>query len=141
MFSILNIGILYLSGENFSLFLVLYYSCKRCVFIYVYAFSLIWCAGSVGISLAGRVLYILCAYLFVVWSGGPVQFYLVPVAGCLAGPYRFSFPWFCSGGHSTGETVKGGDPFFPLLPSVCCQFSWRMDIGRNIVLYFLLVIL
>ncbi len=70
-------------------------------------FSLIGCAGSVGISLAGRVMYILCAYLSVVWSGGPVQFHLVPVAGCLAGPYRFSFLWLYSGGYSTGETVRG----------------------------------
>ncbi len=112
------------------------------MFIYVYTFFLIWCAGSVGISLAGRVIYILCAYLSVVWSGGPVQFHLVPMAGCLAGPYRFSFFWLCSGGHSTGETVRGGGPFSLLLSSVCCQFSWRLDIcGRNIALYFLLVIL
>ncbi len=43
------------------------------------------------------------------------------------------------GGYSTGEMVRGGGPFFPLLSSVCCQFSWRMDIGRNIALYSLLV--
>ncbi len=107
MFSILNIGILFLSGENFRFLFVLHYSCKRRVFIYVYAFSLIWCVGSVGIFLAGRVMYILCAYLSVVWSGGPVQFHLSLWRGVWRDCTDF-FLWLCSGGYSTGETVRGG---------------------------------
>jgi hypothetical protein len=108
---------------------------KRCVFVYVYSVSLIECAGSVGISLAGRVMYMsrVCLRL---WSAGPVRVYLGTVVVWTAGLYGFSFLWLCSGGYSTGEMVRGGGSFFPFLSLVCRQFSWRLDIcGRNFVLY------
>jgi hypothetical protein len=39
--------------------------------------------------------------------------------------------WLCCGGYGTVEMVKGVVRFF-LLSSVCCQFSWRLDVcGRN----------
>ncbi len=49
--------------------------CKWCVFIYVYSVSLIECAGSVGISLAGRVMYIFRVSLRCVeWRAGSILF-------------------------------------------------------------------
>jgi hypothetical protein len=69
--------------------------------------------------------------------GGPVQFYLVTVVEWTAGLYRVSF---FSGSIAAGtvrvRNGEGGGPFFVLLSSVCCQFSWRMDIGRNTELNF-----
>ncbi len=101
------------------------------MFIYIYSVFLIECAGSVGISLAGQVMYIFRVSLCV-WSGGPVRVYLGTVVVWTAGLYGFSSLWLCSGGYSTVEMVRGGGPFFPLLSSVCCQFSWRLDIcGRD----------
>ncbi len=47
-----------------------------------------WCAGNFS-GEPGHV-YTSCAYLFVVWSGGPVQFYLITVVEWAAGLYRFS---------------------------------------------------
>ena len=44
----------------FTFLIVLLFFCKRCMFIFVFLFLLIGCAGSVGISLASRVMYILC---------------------------------------------------------------------------------
>ncbi len=68
---------------------------------------------------AGSILFDHCGGV----GGGPVQI--------------FFLLWLCSGGYSTVEMVRGGGPFFLLLSSVCCQFSWRLDIcGRNLVLYF-----
>ncbi len=61
MFSILHIGILFLGGKSSRFLFVPRYSYKRCVFISIRISSLIGCAGSVGISLAGRVMYIFCA--------------------------------------------------------------------------------
>ncbi len=45
----------------------------------------------------------------------------------------FLLLWLRSGGYSTVEMVRGGwSVFFLLLSSVCCQFSWRLDIcGRD----------
>ena len=46
------------------------------------------------------------------------------------------FLWLCRGGYGTGEMVRGVVCFFPFLPSVCCQLSWRLDVcGRNFMLY------
>ncbi len=61
MFSMLNIGILYLSGENFR-FLLFFVTLVSGVCIRI--FSLIGCAGSVGISLASRVMYIFRVRIF-----------------------------------------------------------------------------
>ncbi len=44
----------------FTFLIVILFFCKRCIFIFVCLFLLIGCAGSVGISLASRVMYILC---------------------------------------------------------------------------------
>ena len=43
------------------------------MFILYASFSLIGCAGSVGISLASRVMYIFRVCVSAVWSAGPVQ--------------------------------------------------------------------
>jgi hypothetical protein len=45
--------------------------------------------------------------------------------------------WLCSGGYGTAELVRGGWSVFPLLSSVCCQFSWRLGVcGRNFCVVF-----
>ena len=77
MFLILNIGILYLSGENFRFlfFLFLPYSCKRLVFIYVYAFFsnlVCWVRGNFSGG-PGHV-YISCLYLSAVGLAGRYNF-------------------------------------------------------------------
>ncbi len=51
----------------------------------------------------------------------------------------FYFPWLCSGGYGTPEMVGGGVGLCFSFSSVCCQFSWRVDMrGRDSALYFLL---
>ncbi len=71
-------------------------------------FSYIGCAGSVGISLAGRVIYIFCVCDSVVWSAGPVRFYSGTLLERMAGLYRFfPFLWLCCSGYGTVEMVRG----------------------------------
>ncbi len=72
-------------------FLVLRYSCKRCMFILYVLFFLIGCAGSVGISLASRVMYIFHVCVSAVWSAVPVQCNLGTSVVWAAGLYGFSF--------------------------------------------------
>ncbi len=66
--------------------------CKRCVLIYVYAVFPNWVCWVRG-NFPGEPghVYISCAYLSAVWSGGPAQFHLVTVVEWVAGLYRFSF--------------------------------------------------
>ncbi len=72
----------------------------------VSCFVYFWCAGSVRISLAGRVIYFLCGTplcgvpgrynlfeCFVGSDGGTVQVFL--------------FLWLCCSGYGTGEMVGG----------------------------------
>jgi len=68
-------------------------------------------------------MYILCAYLSVVWRGGPVQFYLATVVGWVAGLYRFSFlsGSVCSG-YGTVEMVGGVVRFFSAFFSLLSVF-------------------
>jgi hypothetical protein len=76
--------------------------------------------------------------------GAPGRYeYIRTLGGVDGGTVRiFYFLLLCSGGYGTIEMVKGFVRVSSLLSSVCCQFSWRVDMcGRNIVLYFLLVIL
>ncbi len=105
-FSIFFIGISYFKWRKFSFSSVLRYSCKRCVFIYVYSVSLIECAGSVGISLAGRVMYIFRVSLRCVeWRAGTILF--GRFGGVDGGTVRtFLSLWLCSGGYGTVEMVK-----------------------------------
>ncbi len=124
----------------FVFFFVLRYSCKRCVFIMYTHFFLIGCAGSVGISLASRVMYIFRVSLRCVeWRAGSILF--DHCGGVGGGTVRIFFLlWLCSGGYSTVEMVSGGEVvrFFFLLSSVCCQFSWRVGIcGENLLCYIL----
>ncbi len=87
---------------------VLRFSCKRCVFIYIYSVFLIECAGSVGISLAGRVTYIFRVSLRCVeLRAGSILF--DHCGGVGGGTVQvFFFLWLCSGGYSTVEMVRGG---------------------------------
>ncbi len=83
---------------------------------------------------AGSCIFCVCDSA--VWSAGPVQLYSGILLERMAGLYRFSF----LSGSVVAGTVRlkwwGGGPSF-LLSSVCCQFSWRLDVcGRIFVLYF-----
>jgi hypothetical protein len=125
---ILYVGILYLSGGNFRFLLIIIIPVSGVCIFNVLCSSLIGCAESVGISLASRVTYIfVCVSLRCVEcrAGTSMFGYFGGVGG---GTVRiFYFPWLCFGGWSV---------FLLLLSSVCCQFSWRVDmLGRNIV-YF-----
>ncbi len=137
MFSILNIGILFLGGKCSRFLFVSLFLWAVCVY-YEYAFFLIGCDGSVGISLAGRVVYIFRVCISLLWDWRAGTILLGHSGGVDGGTVQiFLLLWLYSGGYCTGEMVRGGDPIL-FISSICCQFSWRMDIGRNIVLYFLL---
>ncbi len=80
------------------------------MFIYVYAFFLIGCAGFVGISLASRVLYIFRVRMFPLCGhcggvgGGIVQIFLSL--------------WLRSGGYGAAKMVKGVVRVFLVFPSL-----------------------
>ncbi len=61
------------------------------MFILYASLSFIGCAGSVGISLASRVMYIFRVCVSAVWSAVPVQFYLGISVVWAAGLYGLSF--------------------------------------------------
>jgi hypothetical protein len=97
------VNTVFCATKNFSFF-----DCSFVLLLVVYVlFLLIGCAGSLGISLASRVMYILCVCLRCVEcragtiltghfggvSGGTVRIFL-------------SF-WLCSGGYGTVELVRG----------------------------------
>ncbi len=109
------VGILHLSGENFRflLFTVIPVSGVYTYSFYV-LFSLIGCAGLVGISLASRFTYIFtCVGLRCVecWAGTSIFGHFVGVDG---GTVRiFYFPWLCFGGYGTIEMVRGLVCVFP----------------------------
>ncbi len=115
-----------------------------CVYLLLYVLIfLIGCAGSVGISLASRVTYIfVCVSLRCAECRAGTSIF-GHFGGVDGGTVRiFYFLWLCFGGYGTIEMVRGLVRVSPLFSSVCCQFSWRVDMcGRNIALYFLLVIL
>jgi hypothetical protein len=92
---------------SLSLFVLCFSVSDVCLSLYV-PFSLIGCAGSVGISLASRVMYIFCACVSAVWSAGPVRVYLGTLVVWTAGLYGFFLSlWLCSGGYGTVEMVRG----------------------------------
>ncbi len=102
--------------------------CKRCVYVFDFWHLKLSIAGSVGIFLAGWVTYIFRVCVSAVWGVGPVQVNLGISLEGVAGLYRFS-------GSVVAGTVRlkwwRGGPFF-LLSSVCCQFSWWLDVcGKN----------
>ncbi len=88
------------------------------MFIYVYSVSLIECAGSVGISLAGRVMYIFRVSLRCVeWRAGTILF--GHCGGVGGGTVQvFLSLWLCSGGYGTAEMVKGVVRVFLAFPSL-----------------------
>ncbi len=133
---------MFLSGENFrflSFFVILVSGV--CLSMYT-QFSLIGCAGSVGISLASWVMYIFCVCVSPL-CGVPGRYELTWVYCWSRWRHCTDFPFFrrSSGGYGTVELARGGWSVFPLLSSVCCQFSWRLGLcGRNFcVIYFRLV--
>jgi hypothetical protein len=110
MFLILNIVILYLSGENFCFLFFFFFIIPvsgLCLFMYTH-FSLIWCAGSVGISLVGRVMYIFRACISPLWDWRAGTILFGHSGGVDGGTVQiFILLWLCSGGYSTGEMVRG----------------------------------
>jgi hypothetical protein len=120
----------------FFLFFVLrYFVSGVCLSIYILVscffilgvlgpWEFLWRAGS----------YIFCVCDSAVWSSGPVQFYSGTFLERMAGLYRlFPFFWLCCSGYGTVEMVRGVGLFFFSLSSVCCQFSWRLDVCGRIL--------
>ncbi len=106
-----------------------------CVYVFVFChlklgvpgpWEFSWRAGS----------YTFCVCVSAVWSAGPVQVNLGTFPGADGGTVQiFLFLWLCCSGYGTVEMVRGMVRLF-LLSSVCCQFSWRLDVcGRIFVLY------
>jgi hypothetical protein len=87
------------------------------------------------------------------FSGGPGHIYSVCVClrcvECRAGTILFghflgadggtvqifSFLWFCCSGYGTVEMVRGVVCLFLSLSSVCCQFSWWLDVCGRILCF------
>jgi len=80
----------------------------------VLCFVYLWCAGSVRISLAGRVIYFLCGTPL---CGVPGRYNLFECfLGADGGTVQvFLFFWLCCGGYGTVEMVGGGLVFFLFL--------------------------
>ncbi len=101
-----------------------------CLSLYV-LFILIGCAGSVGISLAGWVMYISCVCLRCVeCRAGTILF--GHSGGVGGGTVRiFLFLRFCSGGYGTVEMVKGVVRVFPcfLQFAVTSLGGWISAVG------------
>jgi len=94
-------------------FFFLHYSCKRRVFIYLYAFSfnlVCWVRGNFSGG-PGHV-YISCLYLSAVGLAGRYNFIWSQWWSGRRDCTDFSSPLALSGGYSTGEMVRGGGPFF-----------------------------
>ena len=120
----------------FTFLIVLLFFCKRCMFIFVFLFLLIGCAGSVGISLASRVMYILCVcFRCVKCRAGTIL--IVHFGGVGGGTVRIFFSlWFYSGGYGTVGLVRGRWSVFLLLSSVFCPFFWRLGVvGKELLCY------
>ncbi len=109
-------------------FVFFLFICWRC-FVCIYSFiTLVSCsvyfgrAGSLGVSLAGRVIFSFCVGLRCVeCRSGTI--YLSVSLGWVAGLYRFFFSLgLCCGGYGTIEIV-GGVVRFSLPSSVCCLLS------------------
>jgi hypothetical protein len=113
MFLILNIGILFLSGKSFHFFLffVILVSgvCLLCIRIFLN--WVCWVRGNFS-GEPGHV-YISCAYLSSVWSGGPVQFYLDTSVVWAAGLYGFSFLSGPAVAGTAWQNWRGGVIRFP----------------------------
>ncbi len=112
--------------------------CKWCMFIFSKIF--VFCFLILGVLGPWEFLWRVGSYMFPVCVTplcevpGRDNFYLGTVLERMAGLYRFFlFLWFCCSGYGTVEMVRGGGPYFFLLSSVCCQFSWRSDVcGRTL---------
>jgi hypothetical protein len=73
---------------------------------------IIGCAGSLGIPLASRVMYILFVCLRCVECRAGIIL-IGHFGGVGGGTVRiFLSLWLCSGGYGTAESVRGGGPFF-----------------------------
>ncbi len=122
----------------FSFSFVLRFSVSGvCLFLCV-PFSLIGCAGSVGISLASRVMYISCMCLRCVeCRAGTILF--GHFGGVDGGTVRiFLSLWLCSGGYGTVELARGGGPFFLffLQFAVSSLGGWMSAVGIFVLYIF-----
>ncbi len=94
----------------FLFFVLCYFVSGVCLFVYYTCLLFVYFgfAGSVGISLAGRVIYSLCVCVSAVCIAGPVQFYSCTFLERMAGLYRFfPFLWLCCSGYGIVEMVRG----------------------------------
>ncbi len=105
---VITVDTICFSDEDFPFLLLFLVSCKWCMFIWYASLFLIGCAGSVGISLASRVMYIFCVCVSAVWSAVPVQFYLGISVVWAAGLYGCSFPLALQWRVRYGRIGEGG---------------------------------
>jgi len=114
--------------DSFSLFIVHHFFCERCIFSCMFCFLLIGCAGSVGISLAGRVMYIFraCTSFLWDWRAGIILF---GHSGGVDGGtvHIFLLFWLYIGGYCTGETVRGLARFSFFLQFAVCFLGGCMS--------------
>jgi hypothetical protein len=109
---------------GFSFFSVVFVGGVLCVYLYIYytlsGFVYFGRAGSLRVSLAGRVILSFCVGLRCVeCRAGTI--YLSASLGWMAGLYRFFFLWLCCSGYGMIETVGGGPSFlafFSLLSAI-----------------------
>ncbi len=139
VYLVITVNTICFCDEDLSFLLLFLVFCKRCMFILYASFSLIGCAGSVGISLASRVMYIfrVCVSLL---CGVPCRYNFIWVLrwcgrrDCT----DFPFSWLCSGGYGTVELARGGGPFFLcfLQFAVCSLGGWVSAVGIFVLYNF-----
>ncbi len=104
-----------------------------CVYLFitlVSCFVYFWCAGSVRISLAGRVIYFLCGCLRCVEcrAGTILSVHFLGADGGIV--QIFPFLWLCCSGYGTVEMVRGGGPCFFFFLFYFLQFAVSFLGGR-----------
>jgi hypothetical protein len=103
--------------------------------VYVYFVRFVFLIGVLGpwefLWWAGSCIYYMCVSPL---CEVPCQYNLIWALrwcgrrDCTGFPFSLALKWRVR----YGRIGEGGGPFFLLLSSVCCQFTWRLDIcGRN----------
>ncbi len=134
-YSVITVNTVFFWWEFFFLFLVSLF-CKRCVYVFDFCilnwvfpgpWEFLWRAES--------CIYFVCVSPL---CGVPGRYKIIWALwwygrrDCTDFPFSLALQWRVRYGWN-GE---GGWSVFPLLSSVCCQFSWRLDVcGRNFGLY------
>ncbi len=121
IYLVITVNTICFSDEDFPFLLLFLFFCKRCMFILYASLSFIGCAGSVGISLASRVMYIfrVCVSLL---CGVPCRYNFIWVfwwcgrRECTDFPFSLALQWRVRYGRiGEGGVVRFSFAFFSLL--------------------------